>query len=369
MKRPPESRRRVLLIGLHYAEYSSLLAQALVQHCDVLFIAYQGNAQDEMGDDWKAPLVSKGVEVLALEKPGSLSGAFANARMIVRAARRFAPDLIHCQESIRYDMALSLPWLLRVPRLLTVHDPRPHSGIDARWDRFSHDRLYRAVVRKAMNGVIVHGEALRTELHQVCPWLVGKVHVAPHGPLGLGIASEPQVPTGRRVLFFGRINEYKGLRYFVEAVTLLNKKGLSVTGVVAGRGPDLKRYRKMMTSAGCFEVDDRYIPVEQVERLFLDARAVVLPYTDGTQSGVAAMALDEALPGGLLQPVHEPELRLHELRALPDGEELVRDGGTDQRARTQSNAGGRPTCARTHRAASPRRVFSSRSEALQHRHQ
>jgi glycosyltransferase involved in cell wall biosynthesis len=310
MKRPQEIRRRVLLMGLHFAEYSSLLAQALVHRCDVLLIVYQGNALVEIGDDWKAPLQSKGVEVLALDKP-SLSGVFANARTIIRAARRFAPDLIHCQESIRYDMALSLPWLLRIPRLLTVHDPNPHSGDDARWDRFSHDRLYRAVIRRAMNMVIVHGEALRTELHKVCPWLIGKVRVTPHGPLGRGIASEPKVPTGKRVLFFGRINEYKGLRYFVEAVAGLNKRGVDITGVVAGRGPDLKRYRKEIAMTGCFEIDERYIPVEQVDRLFLEARAVVLPYTDGTQSGVAAMALGYCRPIIATTVGSIPELVIH----------------------------------------------------------
>ena len=311
MKTTQQCRRRVLILGLHFAEYSSLLAQALVEHCDVLFIAYEGNAKDEMGDHWKVPLLSKGVEVLALHKPASPLGLFTNARAIIRAARRFAPNLIHCQESIRYDMAFSLPWLLRTPRLLTVHDPRPHPGVDAKWDRFSHNRLYRAVVRKAMNMVIVHGEALRTDLHTVCPWLVGRVRVTPHGPLGLGVASEPNVPTGRRVLFFGRINEYKGLRYFIEAVALLNKRGVSVTAVVAGRGPDLKRHRKQMAIAGNFEVDDSYIPVEQVKRLFLEARAVVLPYTDGTQSGVAAMALGYCRPVIATAVGSIPELVIH----------------------------------------------------------
>ena len=48
MKATQQCRRRVLLLGLHFAEYSSLLAQALVEHCDVLFIAYEGNAKDEI---------------------------------------------------------------------------------------------------------------------------------------------------------------------------------------------------------------------------------------------------------------------------------------------------------------------------------
>ena len=51
-----------------------------------------------------------------------------------------------------------------------------------------------------------------------------------------------------------------------------------------------------MDAAGCFEVRDRYIAAAEVDRLFIDAHAVVLPYTDGTQSGVAALALGYARP-------------------------------------------------------------------------
>ena len=51
-----------------------------------------------------------------------------------------------------------------------------------------------------------------------------------------------------------------------------------------------------MESAGCFEILDRYIPPEEISELFLESFAVILPYLDGTQSGVAAMALGFGRP-------------------------------------------------------------------------
>jgi glycosyltransferase involved in cell wall biosynthesis len=51
-----------------------------------------------------------------------------------------------------------------------------------------------------------------------------------------------------------------------------------------------------MEEAGCFEILDRYIGAEEIPNLFLDSFAVVLPYVEGTQSGVAAMALGFARP-------------------------------------------------------------------------
>lgn len=144
---------------------------------------------------------------------------------------------------------------------------------------------------------IVHGAMLAKALEKECPWLVGKVQAIPHGPLG---SAEDQgttnLPHDLRLLFFGRIHKYKGLAHFVDAVASLRRDGLPVIGVVAGTGSDLDLHRETMRTAECFEILDQYIPANQVPSLFQQARIVVLPYEDGTQSGVAALALGYARP-------------------------------------------------------------------------
>ena len=92
------------------------------------------------------------------------------------------------------------------------------------------------------------------------------------------------------------LRSYKGLRYFVDAVRTLHDQGKMVLGIVAGRGSDLDRYRDEMLAAGCFEIRDRYIDAKEVVQLFRQTDLVVLPYTDATQSGVAAMALGYGIP-------------------------------------------------------------------------
>jgi glycosyltransferase involved in cell wall biosynthesis len=99
-----------------------------------------------------------------------------------------------------------------------------------------------------------------------------------------------------RLLFFGRIHEYKGLRYFVEMVLKLHAEGFRVRGVVAGTGSDLANWLPKMQASGCFEIIDRYVAATEVPALFRGARVVVLPYVDGTQSGVAAMAIGYGRP-------------------------------------------------------------------------
>jgi glycosyltransferase involved in cell wall biosynthesis len=144
---------------------------------------------------------------------------------------------------------------------------------------------------------ITHGQVLIEALEQECIWLNGRTWSIPHGPLGLlssTINFSPIQPS--RLLFFGRIQKYKGLEFFVAAVTKLHREGLPVVGVIAGFGDDLECCRDAIADAGCFEIWDHYIPSDKVPELFQNARAVVLPYVEGTQSGVAALALGYARP-------------------------------------------------------------------------
>ena len=293
----PSKRRRVALIALHYAEYSGNLALALAVKCDVLLILYRGDAENELGTGWREYLTRPTITLVVLDRPKSAASVLSNVRSLVRAVKQYRPDVVHCQEEFRDELVFALFFLRRFPNVLTVHDPRPHSGNDARRFRFSRFRIYRPLMRGTADAVITHGQWLADELTKVTPRFAGRISLLPHGPLGpRDDSATAKRPSANRLLFFGRIHEYKGLRYFVEAIIALRDEGYLVIGVVAGRGGDLDRWRSRMEEAGCFEILDGYVPSAAVPALFTNARAVVLPYIDGTQSGVAAMALGFARP-------------------------------------------------------------------------
>lgn len=143
--------------------------------------------------------------------------------------------------------------------------------------------------RRLCDVAITHGSLLLEQLENDIQRLKGKVFSVPHGPLGgpkYGSASEAGY-----FLFFGRVQKYKGLGYFVDAIEFLHSKGFKVKGVIAGRGPDLEPYRSRIAAHPAFELNERFIREDELPGFFGRAQAVVLPYTDGTQSGVAAMAL------------------------------------------------------------------------------
>lgn len=289
--------RRVALVSLHFAEYAMNLALALAENEDTLLILYRDNAEDELGQARLERFSHPRLAIMLMERPKSILSIFANAKRLISAIKSFGPEVIHYQEDVRDELVLALPFLITMPTVLTVHDPVTHSGVDSTRFRFSRFRLYRFLMRAAADVAITHGSLLADALVSESPRFRDKVWSIPHGPLG--IAEENRMPLYSRpcrLLFFGRIHQYKGLRYFVDAVIKLKNAGYPVVGVVAGRGSDLACNRQRMDAAHCFEVWDRYIPSAQVAKLFLTARVVVLPYTDGTQSGVAAMALGFGCP-------------------------------------------------------------------------
>lgn len=308
---------RVAFIALHFAEYSAKLAAALASKAEVLLVLYRNNADDELGLGWHKWLANENLKVIVLERPRSALAIIKNTFELISAIKAFAPSVMHYQEVHRDEVIFSAPSFRSIPKVITVHDPAPHSGMDSKRFQFSRLRIYRYLMRHSADAAITHGQLLASALEAVCPKLTGKVIAIAHGPLGSSHALTPSLhPNTQRLLFFGRIHKYKGLNQFVKAVLALRREGHAVTGVVAGKGSDLDEHRSAMDEAGCFEVIDQFIPSEDVPRLFLESRAVVLPYTDGTQSGVAALALGYGRPVVATAVGSIPELVRHEQNGL-----------------------------------------------------
>jgi glycosyltransferase involved in cell wall biosynthesis len=138
---------------------------------------------------------------------------------------------------------------------------------------------------------------MKAELERLDGRLVNRVDVVPHGVLGVadadGAASVAEPATLR---FFGRVESYKGLRYLLDANDILRRRGHAPRLIIAGTGQDLERHRARLAESPNVELIDRYVLPTEVPRLFRRSTAVVLPYTDATQSGVATIALGNARP-------------------------------------------------------------------------
>ena len=100
-------------------------------------------------------------------------------------------------------------------------------------------------------------------------------------------------PKGNNVLFFGRMNLYKGIDYLLELV----KRTPDVQYVIAGKadesvGDTVKELRKMSN----VKLDEGVIPYGKMHDYFYNAICTVLPYETATQSGVVLDAYKHSRP-------------------------------------------------------------------------
>ena len=144
--------------------------------------------------------------------------------------------------------------------------------------------------------VVVHGEAVKRQVIEAVGVQAARVHVIPH--VGIGSMQSPSASEddGRTILFFGRIWDYKGLKYLIQAEPMITQAVPDVRIVIAGNGDDFAPYRRMMTNADRFVVHNRFISRDERERLFRQSTIVALPYIEATQSGVVPLAYSHAKP-------------------------------------------------------------------------
>jgi glycosyltransferase involved in cell wall biosynthesis len=110
-----------------------------------------------------------------------------------------------------------------------------------------------------------------------------------------------------RLLFFGRMMDYKGLGIFTEVIELLRAQGLRVEATVAGNG-QMNGRREKLEALGA-TVINRWLHDQEISQLLQANDAVVLTHTEASQSGCAAAALGAGLPvittpvGGLVEQI------------------------------------------------------------------
>ena len=323
---------KIALIAVHFSEYAFRLAQTLANNHDVLLCVNKKNFTNEVSASiQRAPAPRCRIVWLPDTWLRSPLDFVTGVTTLTGTIRKFKPDIVHCQEAVRDYLIVALQLLPRYPLVLTIHDHVPHTGQDSTVSK--RVRFYKSFLRQRADLVIVHGDQIRRDCERLMPWLAGRIVSIPHGPLG-GHMSLPRTHWNNgTLLFFGRIEAYKGLRYLIEAVRLLKKDGVDVKVIIAGTGSDLACHRQEVITESSFELLDRYIDKEEIADLFARADIAVMPYTDATQSGVAAIALNYRCPviatdvgslaemvrngvNGVLVPPRNPEALADAIRSV-----------------------------------------------------
>ena len=219
-----------------------------------------------------------------------------------RKIKKLNPDVVHFQW-------LPLPILdgIIVKKIKniaavvhTVHDTKPYHGATPSRLQVLGSRS----IRKVFDELIVHTEEAKSVLTERGVQN-SKISVVPHGPLDYpNVDTETDEPVSQSdnkqtILFFGVIKEYKGVDVLLRAFAKLTPELQCQTKLkIAGSSSlEINELQELASDLGIeqyIDWDIRYIPDEEVPKLFESAEIVVFPYRNADQSG----ALMTTLPYG-----------------------------------------------------------------------
>ncbi|WP_370020276.1 glycosyltransferase [Planotetraspora sp. GP83] len=195
---------------------------------------------------------------------------------------------------MRHPARLWFGVVLRVVRLLsirliwTAHNVLPHTPV------FGDDAEARRLLVRHCDLVIAHSPVALRRLEALGA-RSRRSMVVPHGPY----PAHPIPPAGssagpRRFLFFGRVEEYKGVEDLITAFAALPDDMDVRLAIVGSCGDERLAARLRLRArdmAGRVELQLARVPDEDLPGVFAAADAVVLPFRRVTTSGSAILAL------------------------------------------------------------------------------
>jgi glycosyltransferase involved in cell wall biosynthesis len=193
-------------------------------------------------------------------------------------------DMVHVINGENRPMVL---WTLTLARLLgarglvTIHDPLPHPC--ARLEVATHK--LGLLSRRIASEINIHDKA---HLDLVSDESGRPIHIFPLPDMSKAFAKPSALRKTQSVLFFGRMEPYKGIDNFVEL-------GLRMRGearfILAGKGPiPPELLRTMADNPDIFQVKHRYVSDDEMIEMMDSAKVAILPYHSATQSAVPPVA-------------------------------------------------------------------------------
>lgn len=301
-------RLRIAFVLDWFAYYAAPIVAELSRECDVMVITRPHGFELGLGrraEDQKRALFRSASHVAMVRGRQSDPTTLEAMLRVSREVGRFRPDIVHAQ--VHSDWRLLGVGAQSAGHVVTVHDVSPHPGDEGQGTRLQ--RLVRHRLIRDADAVVVHGKTL-AELAATAPWHTPSqvLRSIPHGALEQPVSVTP-IPARPTLLFFGRIERYKGLDVLISAVELAAEKVPELQLIIAGRGPDVDRCRSLVTRPELFEWRVGFIDDAELPLLFSEAALVCLPYIEASQSGVVPLAFANGRPviasavGGLPEAV------------------------------------------------------------------
>lgn len=210
---------------------------------------------------------------------------------VINSIRRDNPDVIFSPMNDMWAPFIfsKLKGFLRIK---TIHDVGVHEGNNSIVNKWWNKTNFKG----AEKFVILSRKFVPELLKKGIP--VNDIAVIPHAGFDYyqRIATKINTSQKNNILFFGRIDKYKGLNILLDAMPLIIKEIPNVRLTIAGNG-DLNPYRNQLSKViDNIDIHNEWIKDEDVAGYISQAEILILPYSHATQSGVIPLAYAFSIP-------------------------------------------------------------------------
>ena len=167
-------------------------------------------------------------------------------------------------------------------RIFTLHDPIPHSN-----DFLGKCRRFVDILSTKLSDKIIIHSKMHMKNKNLSN-ILKKVYVA---PLASKTKNNNYMPiiNKNNFLFFGRIEDYKGIDLFINASERLLEKRNDFLCTIAGNG-DFSKYQLLIKNMKNYTIKNYVIPEDDVKTIFENSTICVMPYKTASQSGVIPLS-------------------------------------------------------------------------------
>jgi len=171
----------------------------------------------------------------------------------------------------------------RIKQIFTIHDLHPHPGKKAMFIKIYNNFVINFLSDEIISFSKIEILKQKKQNKFIYMNLSGFTQFIKKPKIG-----------DKNILFFGRIESYKGLNNLLDIVKRANELNLEFKFIIAGKGnivnnSAFKKYSNV-------EIINRFIEDSEVQSLFEKATFTILPYDSATQSGVTILSYAYATP-------------------------------------------------------------------------
>ena len=214
---------------------------------------------------------------------------------IAKQINEVKPDYVWYMDNSVICSNIGLNLEKSIKQLLILHDagtyhPTNHKNLRTVIVRRYAEAINKKFYNKVYKFVLMSPESIKTFLHIFPQHKENAVMMTlgAHLPDVEDIKPPEMIVKNNYLLFFGRIDKYKGIGNLLKAYGEVSNRTLPL--VIAGGGEFTDEEKKLIEKCSNLTVINRYISDGEMKWLLRNMTAAVLPYIEATQSGVIPLA-------------------------------------------------------------------------------